>query len=38
MQATRYKWLVLIYTLPPEAGSSRVRIWRKLEKLQGGES
>lgn len=33
MQAARYKWLVLIYTLPPEAGSSRVRIWRKLKKL-----
>ncbi len=38
MQATRYKWLVLIYTLPPECDSSRVRIRRKLEKLQGGES
>jgi len=25
--------LVLIYTLPPEAGSSRVRVWRKLKKL-----
>ncbi len=33
MQETRYKWLVLIYTLPPEAGSSRVRIWRKLKRL-----
>lgn len=33
MQETRYRWLVLIYTLPPEAGSSRVRIWRKLKKL-----
>lgn len=32
-QETRYKWLVLIYSLPPEAGSSRVRIWRKLKKL-----
>ncbi|MGH7410881.1 MAG: chromate resistance protein ChrB domain-containing protein [Candidatus Methylomirabilis sp.] len=29
----QYKWLVLIYSLPPEAGSSRVRIWRKLKKL-----
>ena len=28
-----YRWLVLIYSLPPEAGSSRVRIWRKLKKL-----
>lgn len=33
MQETKYKWLVLIYTLPPEAGSSRVRIWRKLKRL-----
>jgi hypothetical protein len=33
MQETKYKWLVLIYALPPEAGSSRVRIWRKLKKL-----
>jgi len=32
-QERRYKWLVLIYSLPPEAGSSRVRIWRKLKKL-----
>ncbi|NJD69390.1 MAG: ChrB protein [Candidatus Methylomirabilota bacterium] len=32
-QEARYKWLVLIYTLPPGAGSSRVRIWRKLKKL-----
>ncbi len=32
-QRSRYKWLVLIYSLPPEAGSSRVRIWRKLRKL-----
>ncbi len=29
----RYRWLVLIYTLPPEAGSSRVKVWRKLKKL-----
>lgn len=28
-----YKWLVFIYSLPPEAGSGRVRIWRKLKKL-----
>ena len=33
MQKARYKWLVLIYTLPPAAGSSRVKIWRKLKKL-----
>lgn len=33
MQETKYKWLVLIYTIPPEAGSHRVRIWRKLKKL-----
>lgn len=33
MQETRDRWLVLIYTLPPEAGSSRVRIWRKLKRL-----
>ncbi len=33
MQETKYKWLVLIYSLPPKAGSSRVRIWRKLKKL-----
>jgi len=33
VQETRYKWLVLIYALPPEAGSSRVRIWRKLKRL-----
>ncbi len=32
-RASRYKWLVLIYSLPPKAGSSRVRIWRKLKKL-----
>ena len=32
-QEPHYKWLVLIYSLPPEAGSSRVRIWRKLKKL-----
>lgn len=28
-----YKWLVFIYSLPPEAGSGRVGIWRKLKKL-----
>jgi hypothetical protein len=33
MRETTYKWLVLIYTLPPEAGTHRVRIWRKLKKL-----
>lgn len=32
-QEPQYNWLVLIYSLPPEAGSSRVRIWRKLKKL-----
>lgn len=32
-QRSRYRWLVLIYSLPPEAGSSRVRIWRNLKKL-----
>lgn len=32
-QEPHYRWLVLIYSLPPEAGSSRVRIWRKLKKL-----
>jgi hypothetical protein len=32
-QEATYKWLVLIYTLPPEASSSRVRIWRKLKTL-----
>lgn len=29
----QYKWLVLIYSLPPKAGSSRVRIWRRLKRL-----
>lgn len=33
MQEPQYKWLVLIYSLPPKAGSSRVRIWRKLKRL-----
>lgn len=33
MQEAKYKWLLLIYTLPPEARSSRVRIWRKLKRL-----
>lgn len=28
-----YKWLVLVYYLPPEAGSARVRVWRKMKKL-----
>lgn len=28
-----YRWLVFIYSLPPEAGSSRVKIWRRLKKL-----
>lgn len=32
-QVSQYKWLVLIYSLPPEAGSSRVKIWQKLKKL-----
>ncbi|MBI3990249.1 MAG: chromate resistance protein [candidate division NC10 bacterium] len=32
-QERQYKWLVLIYSLPPEAGSSRVKVWRKLKKL-----
>jgi hypothetical protein len=33
MRESQYRWLVLIYSFPPEAGSSRVRIWRKLKKL-----
>ncbi len=32
-QEPHYRWLVLIYSLPPQAGGSRVRIWRKLKKL-----
>lgn len=28
-----YKWLILIYYLPAEAGSARVRVWRKMKKL-----
>ncbi len=32
-QRTKYKWLVLIFSLPPGAGSSRVKIWRRLKKL-----
>jgi hypothetical protein len=32
-QVAHYKWLVLIYSLPPQAGSSRVRMWRRLKKL-----
>lgn len=33
METETYNWLVLIYYLPPEAGSARVRIWRKMKKL-----
>ncbi len=33
VKVSRYGWLVLIYGLPPKAGSHRVRIWRKLKKL-----
>lgn len=33
MNTQKYKWLVLVYYLPPEAGSARVRIWRKMKKL-----
>lgn len=33
METEIYNWLVLIYYLPPEAGSARVRIWRKMKKL-----
>lgn len=33
MPADKYNWLILVYYLPPEAGSARVRIWRKMKKL-----
>jgi hypothetical protein len=32
-QKTAYEWLILIYSLPPEAATSRVRVWRRLKKL-----
>jgi len=33
MAARDYRWLVFIYYLPPEAGSVRVRVWRRMKKL-----
>lgn len=33
MEKEIYNWLILVYYLPPEAGSARVRIWRKMKKL-----
>lgn len=32
-QEAKFEWLIMIYSVPPEAGSSRVKIWRRLKKL-----
>ncbi|HSE83929.1 MAG TPA: chromate resistance protein ChrB domain-containing protein [Thermodesulfobacteriota bacterium] len=32
-QEAKYEWLIMVYSLPPKAGSNRVKVWRQLKKL-----